>query len=432
MSRPTSILESPLARQAPLSALLALSAVLSITVPSLQVTDGGLFVASLAVTGLATVVAAVALALPHSVGLVPALLVLDFVAIALFRTSTGAGASVFTSLAVLPVVWCGSLRGRLTVVYAALGVTLVIMAPYVLTPTNVPGASELVRLGVTVIVFGTVAAVVQELSRRARRNVRAARLGEERVRAEIDRAAAVQRSLLPTPTDHLGADVAVAGACLPAKSVGGDFFDWYETNSGIAVSLGDVMGKGVGAGLIAAAVRATVRSSRAVDDPSEALLRAADGLAAEGSATDVTFTTLFHARISTDGTFRWADAGHGLSLVLRSGGGVDRLRSSDLPLGMGLRDEWATTEGFLDTGDLLISFSDGVLDLFGGREDTVDAVADLARACGSEPTALVAALSARADEVAHDDDVTVIAIRRAPVATVASALPAQPARRERT
>ena len=68
--------------------------------------------------------------------------------------------------------------------------------------------------------------------------------------------------------------------------------------------------------------------------------------------TDVTFTTLFHARISTDGTFRWADAGHGLSLVLRSDGTVDRLRSSDLPLGMGLRDAWATTEGFLDTGDL--------------------------------------------------------------------------------
>ncbi|ROP74757.1 PP2C family protein-serine/threonine phosphatase [Curtobacterium sp. PhB115] len=427
MSRTTSVLESPLARQAPLSALLALGAVLTLVVPSLRVTDDGLFVASLVGTGVATIVSALALAFPRAVGLVPVLLVLDFVAIALFRTSTGAGASVFTSLIVLPVVWCGSLRGRLNVVWAVLGVTFVILAPYFLTPTNVPGASELVRLGVTVIVFGTVAAVVQELSRRARRNVRDAQRGEERVRAEIDRAAAVQRSLLPTSTDHLGADVAVAGACLPAKSVGGDFFDWYETNTGIAVSLGDVMGKGVGAGLIAAAVRATVRSARTVDDPSEALLRAADGLAAEGSVTDVTFTTLFHARISADGTFRWADAGHGLSLVLRADGDVDRLRSSDLPLGMGLRDEWATTEGFLEPGDLLISFSDGVLDLFGGREDTVDAVADLARSCGSEPTALVAALSARADEVAHDDDVTVIAIRRAPVSVESGALPAHPA-----
>ncbi|MBF4606084.1 PP2C family protein-serine/threonine phosphatase [Curtobacterium sp. VKM Ac-1393] len=431
MSRRTSILESPLARQAPLSGLLALSAVLTLAVPSLQITDDDLFVASLVCTGVATIVAAVALAFPHAVGLVPALLLLDFVAIALFRTSTGAGTSVFTSLAVLPVVWCGSLRGRLTILWAVLGVSLVILAPYFLTPTTTPGGSELVRLGITVTVFGTVAAVVHELSRRARRNVRAAQLGEERVRAEIDRAAVVQRSLLPTSTAHLGADVAVAGACLPAKSVGGDFFDWYETNTGVAVSLGDVMGKGVGAGLIAAAVRATVRSARAVDDPSEALLRAADGLAAERSTTDVTFTTLFHARLSTDGTFRWADAGHGLSLVLRSDGSVERLRSSDLPLGMGLRDEWATTEGFLGLGDLLISFSDGVLDLYGGREDTVDAVADLARSCDSEPTALVAALSARAEEIEHDDDVTVIAIRRTPVTTDTSAMAAPPGHQER-
>ncbi|WIB27011.1 SpoIIE family protein phosphatase [Curtobacterium sp. MCSS17_015] len=425
MPRPTSVIDNPLVRQAPISGLLALGALCSLVLPSLAVTHIELFLASLVATAVATLLAAFALRFPRALPLVPILLAVDFVSIALFRTGTGAGASVFTSLVVLPVVWWASLEGRRTILYSVIGVTFVILAPFALLPGNPPRPNELVRLGITVIVFGTVAVIVHELSRRARRSVISAQAREDKVRAEISRAAAVQRSLLPTSSDHMGHAVTVAGACLPAKSVGGDFYDWYRTRGGIAVSLGDVMGKGVGAGLIAAAVRATIRSARTVDDASEALRRASDGLAAEGAGTDVTFTTLFHARIDDDGTLQWADAGHGLSFVLRADGGVERLRSVDLPLGMGLRDEWATTTGILEPGDLLISFSDGVLDLFGGRDDAVDSVAELAGTT-REPAAIVAALTERAAAVPHDDDVTVIAIRREAIATEPTEVAAAP------
>ncbi|WP_146243292.1 PP2C family protein-serine/threonine phosphatase [Curtobacterium sp. MCBD17_021] len=425
MPRPTSVIDNPLVRQAPISGLLALGALCTVALPSLAVTHVELFLASLVATAIATLIAAIAVYFPRVAPLVPILLAVDFVSIALFRTGTGAGASVFTSLVVLPVVWWASLEGRRTILYSVIGVTFVILAPFALLPGNVPRPNELVRLGITVIVFGTVAVIVHELSRRARRSVISAQAREDKVRAEISRAAAVQRSLLPTSSDHIGHAVTVAGACLPAKSVGGDFYDWYRTRGGIAVSLGDVMGKGVGAGLIAAAVRATIRSARTVDDASEALRRASDGLAAEGAGTDVTFTTLFHARIDDDGTLQWADAGHGLSFVLRAAGGVERLRSVDLPLGMGLRDEWATTTGMLEPGDLLISFSDGVLDLFGGRDDAVDSVAELAGTT-REPAAIVAALTERAAAVPHDDDVTVIAIRREAVATEPTEVAAAP------
>lgn len=411
MAQPTSVVDSSLVRQAPISGLLALCAVLSVTVPALEVTSVELFVASLLVTAVSTLLSAVPVLFRRGDVVIPLLLCVDFLAIALLRTGTGAGASVFTSLVVLPVVWWASLEGRRTVVFAGLGVTLVILAPYALTPGDAPGAGELVRLIVTVTVFGTVAVVVHELSRRARLNLRSAEAREGMVVAEIDRAAAVQRSLLPETSAHVGGNVTVAGACLPARSVGGDFFDWYPTHTGAAVSLGDVMGKGVGAGLIAAAVRATLRSARNVDDPSEALKRASDGLTAEGSSADLAFTTLFHARIADDGSFTWADAGHGLSFVLRADGAIERLRSGDMPLGLGIRDEWATTGGVLEPGDLLVSFSDGVLDLFDGETDAVEAVAGLVRD-DREPGAVVAALSDRADAVPHDDDVTVIAIRR--------------------
>jgi hypothetical protein len=414
MTRPTSIVDTPLVRQAPISGLLALSAFLSVVMPSLQITQHDLFAASVAGMVVATLMSAIPTLVRRAAWVVPVLLTVDFLTIALLRTGTGAGASVFTALVVLPVIWWASLEGRRTVAFAVLGLLVVMLAPYVLTPTDPPGPSELVRVGAVVIVFGTVAVVVHELSRRSRLNLRSAEAREGKVRAEIDRAAAVQRSLLPTTTGRITEDVVVAGACLPARSVGGDFFDWYPTPTGVAVSLGDVMGKGVGAGLIAAAVRSTLRSARTVEDPAEALKRASDGLTAEGVGPDLAFTTLFHARISDDGTLRWADAGHGLSFVLRADGHVDRLRSGDMPLGLGIREEWATTEGALEPGDLLVSFSDGVLDLYEGLDETIESVAAIARS-GRDPHAVVMALSARADEVPHDDDVTVIAIRRQPV-----------------
>ncbi|MCJ1714144.1 PP2C family protein-serine/threonine phosphatase [Curtobacterium sp. VKM Ac-2922] len=431
MSRPTSITDSALVRQVPISVLLAVAVLVSALVPTMQATDTGTFLTSILVAAVATVVAAVAAAMPRVVWLVPVVLVLDFAAMALLRTGTGANTSVFTSLVVLPVVWWASLSGWRTILWSVLGVVAVILAPYVLLPSMVPSISELVRLGITATVFGTVAVVVHELARQARSSVRRAERREKTMAAEIARAAEVQRSLLPTRTGsgvipeaapdddairvRTAGDLDVAGACLPARSVGGDFFDWYATEHGLAVTLGDVMGKGVGAGLIAAAVRTTLRSARTVDDPSEALRRASDGLSAEDGGGIVAFTTLFHARLDDDGTLRWADAGHGLSFVLRADDGVERLRSVDLPLGLGIRDEWATTADRLEPGDLLISFSDGVLDLFGGRDDAVDAVAAIARRHGHrEPATLVAALSDLADEVPHDDDVTVVVLRRQP------------------
>ncbi len=68
---------------------------------------------------------------------------------------------------------------------------------------------------------------------------------------------------------------------LPAKSVGGDFYDWYPTPEGFGFTLADAMGKGAGAGLIAATARAVIRSARNEDDPALALSRTDDCLSTE-------------------------------------------------------------------------------------------------------------------------------------------------------
>ena len=229
---------------------------------------------------------------------------------------------------------------------------------------------------------------------------------------ELDQGAEVQRAMLPKDLHPLDG-YQVAGTCLPAKSIGGDFFDWYPIDGGLALTLGDVMGKGVGAGIVAAAVRAVVRSAVRKNNVSTALERAALWLDTD-FGEEPTFVTLFHGRLcAADGRLSYADAGHGLSFIVRADGRSDRLSSFDLPLGALSEGGWVHNRATLHPGDMLVSFSDGVLDLFDGSLATVDEVAAIAWECSSAQ-ATVDALEHLARRDGAPDDVTVIAIRRLP------------------
>lgn len=109
--------------------------------------------------------------------------------------------------------------------------------------------------------------------------------------------------------------------------MGGDFFDWYLIDGGLAFTLGDVMGKGAGAGMIAATTRAVIGSAKNSHDPVAALTLTADCFATDlGQASS--FATLFHARLrAEDGRVLFSDAGHGLTILIRPNRTWKRLSS---------------------------------------------------------------------------------------------------------
>ncbi|GAA4159032.1 hypothetical protein GCM10022286_12790 [Gryllotalpicola daejeonensis] len=409
-----SFLGNTLVRQTPIAVIFALAAVFGLVIPEIPVTSMPTFVVGMAIAAVATGLAFVPVHSRLGTALFTIVPGIDFIAIALLRTTTGDSASVFTALVVLPVFWVSGSEGRRYVVFGVVGSMFVILAPLALDPGSGLSSADLTRVVVYLIVFSTVSGAVNALTARSRLRVRLAQQNEGQVLEEIGRAAAVQRSLLPDANLTIGDDISVAGTCQPATSVGGDFFDWYDTGSGVAITLGDVMGKGVGAGLIAAAVRASVRSAYSVDDPAEALQRASDGLEVASDVSDITFTTLFHARLSTDGVLHWADAGHGLSAIFRADGTVDRLASQNLPLGLQVVERWHTKTTRLDPGDVLVSVSDGVLDLWSGVDEAIEGMNAISRE-DSDPNAIVAKFSALAAQIPHDDDITVVAVRREPL-----------------
>ena len=232
--------------------------------------------------------------------------------------------------------------------------------------------------------------------------------------AELDSAARVQQALLPRGVPEV-AGYEVAGMCLPAGSVGGDFFDWYHAPDGqLVVTLADVMGKGLPASIVMATVRAVMRSTTRDGDPGDALTKAAATLHEDLERTG-RLVTLCHARLDPDrNELRYADAGHGLMLLVRADGSAHRPDAGGLPLGVLPDQTWTERVLQLEPGDTALAFSDGLLDLYDGTLDSLEQIAEVVRDC-VDATHLVDRFTVLARRLGvRVDDVTAVAIRSTP------------------
>lgn len=227
---------------------------------------------------------------------------------------------------------------------------------------------------------------------------------------ELARAAEVQQSLLPKEAVMLD-DYDVAGSFRPSRSVGGDFYDWYQTPDGLHVTFADAMGKGMGAALIAATVRAVMRSVASRAGIDSAFRAASATIAADLDQSD-SFVTLFHARLNAaTGKVSYIDAGHGLALHLRADGSVSRLAAAGPPVGAWIGQQWPASEVDLAPGDSLVVVSDGVLDAFQDLDEFTKHVEAAVRAQKTAELACQAVLDLAPANIAGDD-VTALIVRR--------------------
>lgn len=235
---------------------------------------------------------------------------------------------------------------------------------------------------------------------------------------DLERAATVQRRLLPAPLGDLPG-YRVCATCLPAHAVGGDFYDHYRDDGGLILTLADVMGKGLGAAILTAGVRSALRgASRAVRGVGAgtdlaSVVDAVDAQLTDDLTSTDTFVTLFHARLELDtGTVRYVDAGHGLSVLTRADGEALPLPEGGLPLGVVPGEHWTAGTLRLEPGDTLTIASDGLLELL-DPQGGAGTVAEFVRA-HPEPGELCAAVRELAAQYPPLDDATVLAVRREP------------------
>jgi serine phosphatase RsbU (regulator of sigma subunit) len=219
---------------------------------------------------------------------------------------------------------------------------------------------------------------------------------ERRAAQELEIARQVQARLFPQrlPMIH---SLEYAGLCLQARAVGGDYHDFLDLGRNrFGLIVGDISGKGIAAALLMANLQANVRSLSAIalDEP-ERLLRSVNQFFFQ-STNDSAYATLFFAEY--DDKLRrlsYANCGHLPPVLLRRDGTIERLESTATVLG--LFEDWdcSIAERSLQSGDMLVLFTDGVTESFNsageefGEERLIDA---LQRYRELPPSALISAV----------------------------------------
>src|SRR5262249_30216355 len=185
------------------------------------------------------------------------------------------------------------------------------------------------------------------------------RLAEERLHKERGLCRRIQEEMLPREPLRAGF-AEVAGISIPAREVGGDFFNYFLLpGDEAAVLVGDVSGKGVAAALLMANLQAKLRGELALARELAPLAARLD-VEIHDTTPEATYLTLFLAVL--DGALprlRYVNAGHNAPYLVRAGGGLEALESTGRPLGLLPGGGYEEGRVPLAPGDVLVLFTDG-------------------------------------------------------------------------
>jgi serine phosphatase RsbU (regulator of sigma subunit) len=173
---------------------------------------------------------------------------------------------------------------------------------------------------------------------------------QQRLQRDIEIAEEVQRSFLPRRMPRVeGLDL--AALCLPAREVGGDYYDFVELPGGrLGVVVGDVSGKGIEASFYMTLAKGYFQTLAEEDASPAEVLRRLNGLFRR-NAPGGTFITMIYGVIDpSEGTFCFARAGHNPLVHRRTTGG-------EAATGNGLAD--AAEAHQLQPGGMAIGLADG-------------------------------------------------------------------------
>ncbi len=239
------------------------------------------------------------------------------------------------------------------------------------------------------------------------------------IQQELEIARKMQLSFLPRDFD-VGADLSIHALMVPAKEVGGDFYDFFRIDEHrFAVTVADVSGKGVPAAFFMAVSRTLLRAvAQLADGPAACLARLNDLLASNNQ--EMMFVTLFYGIIDTrTGSLTYSNAGHNPPYILRRDGRIEALGTTgDMALAVMEMMDYSQAEARLEAGDGLFMFTDGVTEACDPRQQLFGEarLEALLEGCGSEsveavPNQVLAAIKVYEDGGAQADDITCLFVR---------------------
>jgi sigma-B regulation protein RsbU (phosphoserine phosphatase) len=190
------------------------------------------------------------------------------------------------------------------------------------------------------------------------------------MKRDLEIAREIQSWLVPSvPPAIQGAEVAFTTK--PQNSVAGDYYDaFYPANDAdcggkLMLVMADVAGKSVPAALLMATLQASLRTIASQCLPLPELATQLNHYASAHSLNGQRFTTAVLGEYEPQSRrFTYVNAGHNSPIVRRKNGGIERLESGSLPFGITSEAQFVAAEISLEPGDMLILFTDGVVEAF--------------------------------------------------------------------
>jgi sigma-B regulation protein RsbU (phosphoserine phosphatase) len=242
----------------------------------------------------------------------------------------------------------------------------------------------------------------------------------ERLNRELEIAREVQEHLFPQRLPSVP-DLDYCGRCRPAREVGGDYYDFLELPEGrFGIAIGDVSGKGIGAALMMASLEASLRALAREGHDLAKLMQQINSLVYEASSAN-RYATLFYAEYDPRSRqLAYVNAGHNPPMILRKSAAachVFRLETGGPVIGL-LRHGYQQGSFPLESGDLVVLFTDGISESMNAREEEwgEGRLVEFAKSCHGLPafevmTRTLAAAEGFAAGASQHDDMTLVVLR---------------------
>ncbi len=240
-----------------------------------------------------------------------------------------------------------------------------------------------------------------------------------KVQEDMNMAAQIQQNLLPKKIPEIQGYEA-GGVSIPAKNVGGDYYDFIPTQSGnVAFCLGDVSGKGTAAALLMANLQATLRGQTLSCTCARDCLDRANNLLYQSTDSEK-YATLFYGILDpAQHSLAFTNAGHNYPFLISSDGKVERLKTIGIPLGFLEDFEFSEHTVPFKVGDVLVLFSDGISEAMNKHEEEFEEerILQVIKSNMDESPHqmienLISSVREHADGEEQSDDMTLLVIKR--------------------
>jgi sigma-B regulation protein RsbU (phosphoserine phosphatase) len=186
---------------------------------------------------------------------------------------------------------------------------------------------------------------------------------KEKLEAELEIARQVQAQLFPKSIPEMKT-MEMAGLCIPAKVVSGDYYDFIRIQpDSMAIIIGDISGKGISAALLMASVQSSLHSQLSMADTggvsTATLCSRLNHQLYENTPPEKYATFFCSVYEEASGRLSYTNAGHLAPIVLR-GSDVIRLDSNSTVVGLLPNFPYGEQPFDLQSGDLLFAYTDGI------------------------------------------------------------------------